>query len=147
MPGVRLPSRPGVAVFAIAALIAGLALVFELGSWDVENDEAIYTYAVERMIDTGDWMTAREIPTDFAFLEKPALKFWFQTGTLDEKADRNKNGIIDSIDDTIDLIRELEAKGYKRPDDIRYMEVVGGRHDTATWAAAMPHFLSWAFGR
>jgi 4-amino-4-deoxy-L-arabinose transferase-like glycosyltransferase len=76
VPGVRLPSRPGVAVFAIAALIAGLALVFELGSWDVENDEAIYTYAVERMIDTGDWMTAREIPTDFAFLEKPPLKFW-----------------------------------------------------------------------
>lgn len=76
MPGVRLPSRPGVAVFALAALIAGLALVFELGAWDVENDEAIYTYAVERMIDTGDWMTAREIPSDFPFLEKPPLKFW-----------------------------------------------------------------------
>ena len=28
------------------------------------------------MIDTGDWMTAREIPYDFAFLEKPPLKFW-----------------------------------------------------------------------
>ena len=28
------------------------------------------------MIDTGDWMTAREIPNDFAFLEKPPLKFW-----------------------------------------------------------------------
>jgi len=76
VPAVRLPGRPGVAVFAIAALIAGLALVFDLGSWDVENDEAIYTYAVERMIDTGDWMTAREIPNDFAFLEKPPLKFW-----------------------------------------------------------------------
>jgi 4-amino-4-deoxy-L-arabinose transferase-like glycosyltransferase len=76
VPGVRPPSRPGVAVFAIAALLAGLALMFELGSWDVENDEAIYTYAVERMIDTGDWMTAREIPSDFAFLEKPPLKFW-----------------------------------------------------------------------
>jgi hypothetical protein len=76
VPGARLPVRPGVAVFAIAAVIAGLALVFQLGSWDVENDEAIYTYAVERMIDTGDWMTAREIPYDFAFLEKPPLKFW-----------------------------------------------------------------------
>ena len=63
-------------MFAIAAVIAGLALAFELGSWDVENDEAIYTYAVERMIDTGDWLTAREIPNDFAFLEKPPLKFW-----------------------------------------------------------------------
>jgi len=76
VPGVRLPFRPGIRVFAIAAVIAGLALAFELGSWDVENDEAIYTYAAERMIDTGDWLTAREIPNDFAFLEKPPLKFW-----------------------------------------------------------------------
>jgi 4-amino-4-deoxy-L-arabinose transferase-like glycosyltransferase len=76
VPLSRLAFRPSVVVFAIAALIAGLALSFELGSWDVENDEAIYTYAVERMIDTGDWMTAREIPNDFAFLEKPPLKFW-----------------------------------------------------------------------
>jgi 4-amino-4-deoxy-L-arabinose transferase-like glycosyltransferase len=68
--------RPSVLVFVVAVLVAGCALAFELGSWDVENDEAIYTYAVERMIDTGDWMTAREIPNDFAFLEKPPLKFW-----------------------------------------------------------------------
>jgi enterochelin esterase family protein len=77
---------------------------------------------------------------------KPALKFWLQTGTNDETADRNKNGIIDSIDDTIDLIKELEAKGYQRPDDIRYVEIIGGSHNTATWAKAMPKFLLWAFG-
>ena len=46
---------------------------------------------------------------------KPDLKFWLQTGTKDETADRNKNGIIDSIDDTVDLIKELESKGYTRP--------------------------------
>jgi enterochelin esterase family protein len=78
---------------------------------------------------------------------KHALKIWLQTGTKDETADRNKNGIIDSIDDTIDLIKELENKGYKRPDDIKYLELVGGSHDTATWAKAMPKFLVWAFGR
>jgi len=78
---------------------------------------------------------------------KPELKFWFQTGTKDETADRNKNGIIDSIDDTIDLIRELENKGYTRPEDIAYIEVVGGKHDAATWAKAMPKFLVWAFGK
>ncbi|OCX50822.1 esterase [Mucilaginibacter sp. PPCGB 2223] len=78
---------------------------------------------------------------------KPALKFWLQTGTLDETADRNHNGIIDSIDDTIDLIKELEAKGYNRPADIQYLEVVGGRHDMPTWAKAMPKFLTWAFGK
>jgi enterochelin esterase-like enzyme len=78
---------------------------------------------------------------------KPNLKIWLQTGTKDETADRNKNGIIDSIDDTIDLIKELEKKGFKRPADIQYLEMVGGSHDTATWAKAMPKFLCWAFGR
>jgi enterochelin esterase family protein len=79
--------------------------------------------------------------------DRPELKFWLQTGTNDETADRNQNGIIDSIDDTIDLIKELETKGYKRPADIRYVEVVGGSHDAPTWAKAMPKFLSWAFGK
>ena len=78
---------------------------------------------------------------------KPELKFWLQTGTNDETADRNKNGIIDSIDDTIDLVKELEVKGYKRPADITYVEVVGGSHDAPTWAKAMPKFLCWAFGK
>jgi enterochelin esterase family protein len=77
---------------------------------------------------------------------KPAVKFWLQTGTKDEVADRNHNGIIDSIDDAIDLIAELEKKGYTRPEDIQYLEMVGGEHNTATWAKAMPKFLCWAFG-
>ncbi|PIE99665.1 MAG: esterase [Polaribacter sp.] len=74
------------------------------------------------------------------------LKFWFECGTLDEKADRNKNGIIDSIDDTKDLITELEKKGYNKPDDITYVEINEGRHDLATWASVFPDFLKWAFG-
>jgi enterochelin esterase-like enzyme len=78
---------------------------------------------------------------------KPGLKFWLQTGTNDETADRNMNGIIDSIDDTVDLIKELENKGYTRPGDIQYLEIVGGAHNPATWADAMPKFLVWAFGR
>jgi enterochelin esterase-like enzyme len=77
---------------------------------------------------------------------KPELKVWLQTGTKDETADRNKNGIIDAIDDAIDLIKELEVKGFKRPEDVQYLEMVGGSHDTATWAKAMPKFLNWAFG-
>lgn len=78
---------------------------------------------------------------------KPDLKFWLQTGTKDETADRNKNGIIDSIDDTIDIIIELEKKGYTRPGDIQYLEIVGGTHDTETWGKAMPKFLCWAFSK
>lgn len=77
---------------------------------------------------------------------RPDLKFWFQTGTKDEAMDRNGNFIIDSIDDTIDLIKTLESKGYSRPADIQYMEIVNGKHNTETWGNAMPKFLIWAFG-
>ncbi|MBC7418143.1 MAG: esterase family protein [Pedobacter sp.] len=76
---------------------------------------------------------------------KPNLKFWLMTGTEDETSDRNGNGIIDSIDDTIDVIKSLVKKGYKRPADIRYYEKVGGRHNPETWAVVMPAFLQWAF--
>jgi enterochelin esterase-like enzyme len=75
------------------------------------------------------------------------LKFFFECGTADEAEDRNHNGIIDSIDDTRDLIRELVQKGYKENEDIYYLEIPGGTHNPATWALAMPHFLKWAWGK
>jgi enterochelin esterase-like enzyme len=75
----------------------------------------------------------------------PHLQFWFQCGTADETADRNKNGIIDSIDDTLDVIRELEARGYQQPSSIRYVQVEGGKHDLPTWQEIFPDFLDWAF--
>lgn len=78
---------------------------------------------------------------------KPELKFWLMTGTDDETADRNQNFIIDSIDDTIDVVKELLYKGYRRPEDIFYYEMVGGKHDVPTWGLAFPKFLEWAFGK
>jgi len=79
--------------------------------------------------------------------KKDNLKFWLQTGTWDEESDRNKNGIIDSIDDTLDLISELTKKGYRPFHDIVYYEVEKGKHNLETWAEAMPVFLKWAFGK
>lgn len=76
---------------------------------------------------------------------KPKLKFWFQAGTQDEVSDRNKNGIVDSVDDTTDMIRILEEKGYSRPLDIQYLESIGGRNEAATWSGTLPKFLTWAF--
>lgn len=76
----------------------------------------------------------------------PGLKFFFECGTQDEAGDRNNNGIIDSIDDTLDHIHELLAKGYT-PQDVTYLELEGGRHDVSTWARAMPVFLKWGWGR
>jgi enterochelin esterase-like enzyme len=79
--------------------------------------------------------------------KKENLKFWLQTGALDEMGDRNKNGVIDSIDDTLDLIAELTKKGYRPFHDIQYVEMKEGRHNLETWAEAMPVFLKWAFGK
>ncbi len=75
----------------------------------------------------------------------PGLKFFFQCGNMDETKDRNQNGIIDSIDDTLDIIKELENKGYESGKDIYYMEMKDGRHDIITWARAMPEFLKWGW--
>ena len=77
----------------------------------------------------------------------PGLKFFFQCGNKDETKDRNGNGIIDSVDDTLDLIKELTMKGYEPLKDIEYIEMKEGRHDIATWAQAMPLFLEWGWGR
>ncbi|RYU94853.1 alpha/beta hydrolase [Emticicia agri] len=74
-------------------------------------------------------------------------EFWFECGTNDEKDDRNNNGIIDSIEDTLDLITELENLGYKKNVDIVYYEVKDGEHNPKTWSEAMPVFLKWLFGK
>jgi enterochelin esterase family protein len=75
----------------------------------------------------------------------PGLRFWFEAGTKDETDDRDHNGVIDSIQDTLELMDELRAKGYRAEADMTYLQVEGGEHNPATWAAALPHFLKWAF--
>ena len=75
----------------------------------------------------------------------PGLRFYFTTGSLDETADRNNNGIIDSIDDTLGLIKELKNKGYTDY-AISYINYEDGKHDIETWGKAMPRFLLWGWG-
>ena len=76
----------------------------------------------------------------------PWLKFFFEVGTQDETADRNNNGIIDAIDDTINLIADLKEKGYT-DSDIKYLELQDGKHNVPTWARAFPDFLKWGWGK
>jgi 4-amino-4-deoxy-L-arabinose transferase-like glycosyltransferase len=48
-----------------------------LGRWDLRNDEAIYSFAVDRILEIGDWLVPKSSPFEnAAFLEKPPLKFW-----------------------------------------------------------------------
>lgn len=75
----------------------------------------------------------------------PWLKFFFECGAADEGEDRNNNGIIDSIDDTLDLVSELKMKGYLN-EDIKYLEIADGKHDVPTWGRAFPDFLKWGWG-
>lgn len=76
----------------------------------------------------------------------PWLQFFIECGELDETADRNKNGIIDSIDDALDLIVALKAKGYTE-NHIQYLQVEEGKHDIETWEKIMPQFLQWGWGK
>ena len=75
----------------------------------------------------------------------PWLQFFIECGRLDEKADRNENGVIDSIDDALDLIVELKLKGFT-DEHIHYLELEEGKHDVSTWGIAFPDFLKWGWG-
>ena len=67
-------------------VLFGLPLFIELGVKELGNDEAIYSYAVDRMLEGEDWLTPRSIPQTVTpgdpatrageFFEKPPLKFW-----------------------------------------------------------------------
>ena len=73
------------------AWIAGLVIVIAafcvpmfsgLAQWEMRSDEATYSYAVDRILETGEWLTPRAIPDDNPFYEKPPLKFWLVAGAM-----------------------------------------------------------------
>ena len=62
---------------AVIAVAFALPLFVGLGSRDLENDEAIYSYAVDSVLERGDWLNPILSPFETTrFLEKPPLKFW-----------------------------------------------------------------------
>jgi 4-amino-4-deoxy-L-arabinose transferase-like glycosyltransferase len=72
---VREGLNPGWLFLVVLAFC--LPLFVGLGRTDLANDEAIYSYAVESILETGDWLSPRASPNeDIVFLEKPPLKFW-----------------------------------------------------------------------
>lgn len=78
--------------------------------------------------------------------KKPKLRYWFYAGGAEETSDRNKNGVIDVIDDTKDIIRLMEQRNISSPTEIYYKEVNTGQHDYPYWSNVLPDFLIWAFG-
>jgi 4-amino-4-deoxy-L-arabinose transferase-like glycosyltransferase len=83
---------------AAVGLVFGLPLFLGLGNLDMHNDEASYSYGVQRILETGNWATMRGTP-DQEFLEKPPLKFWLVAGAM-------KAGLIPESDIGM---REIDA--------------------------------------
>ena len=79
--------------------------------------------------------------------KRPHLKYWFYAGDNEETADRDKDGIIDVVDDTKDVIELIKKKNVSGPGDIIYTEVKEGKHDYDSWSAVFPQFLIWADGK
>lgn len=79
--------------------------------------------------------------------KRPHLLYWFYAGDAEEKSDRNKNGIIDVVDDTKDLIETLKTKSAVSPADITFIEEKEGKHGYDSWSNIFPQFLIWAIGK
>jgi 4-amino-4-deoxy-L-arabinose transferase-like glycosyltransferase len=73
-------SRPWL---ALVLVLFCLPLFIGLGRVDLETDEAIYSFAVDRILEIGDWLEPKSSPSETeVFLEKPPLKFWVVAAPL-----------------------------------------------------------------
>ncbi|HEX4852062.1 MAG TPA: alpha/beta hydrolase-fold protein, partial [Puia sp.] len=79
--------------------------------------------------------------------KRPKLQYWFYAGGSEEASDRDKDGIIDVIDDTKDIIALIQHKNICAPGDIVYKEIKEGKHDFPYWSNVFPEFLVWGFGK
>jgi enterochelin esterase-like enzyme len=141
-------TRPGAAIMGVS--LGGLS------AWDIawNHPERFAMVGVmsgsfwwraaddETRIDPGERIAHSQVKQAAA---PPLLRFWFQAGTRDEVSDQDGNGVIDAIQDTLELMDELRRAGVPAG-DMAYVEVDGGRHDFETWARVLPGFLVWAFG-
>jgi iron(III)-enterobactin esterase len=114
--------------------IFGLAGIFSGSLWWRSDNSSPSAQQVSRLVH-------RAVR---AAVSQPALRLWFEAGTRDESADRDGDGVIDAIQDTRELIAELEAKGFRPGVDLAYRQMENGEHHEATWARALPEFFRWA---
>ena len=115
--------------------VIGVIGVFSGSLWWRTNDE-----------DTHARQESRIVHRRVRDTEDPGcVRMWFEAGTHDEKEDRDNNGVIDAIQDTTELMDELELKGYRRGLDMIYVQVERGEQNQRTWGFILPYFLRWAF--
>ncbi len=73
------------------------------------------------------------------------FRCWLMAGTNDEKNDRNRSGIIDAVEDTLDLYELLNNKMRSPSNNLTLRIINGGYHHPSTWANQFPDFLYTAF--
>jgi 4-amino-4-deoxy-L-arabinose transferase-like glycosyltransferase len=79
---------------ALVVVFFCVPLFVNLREPDLRSDEAIHSWAVDRILDTGDWLTPGSLPDDSPFIEKPPLKFWLvATGIRSGLLPRNELGM------------------------------------------------------
>lgn len=78
---------------------------------------------------------------------KKSQPVWFYAGAQEENSDRDKDGIIDVIDDMQDLNNELINKGLLSKNETSTIIDPIGKHSTEYWSKHFPSFLIWAFGK
>ena len=76
--------------------------------------------------------------------KRARLQYWFYAGAMEEKGDRDKDGIIDVVDDTRDLIQLISNKNGNSAAIIKYTEDKTGQHDYPWWSRQLPAFLTGA---
>ena len=113
--------------------------VFSGSFWWRDKDAAAADYS-----DDKDRIMIRKIRSS---RKKPHLQYWFYVGGKEETGDRDKDGIIDAVDDTRDLVELIKSKNVCSPDDIVYTEDSIGVHDPISWSHHFAEFLIWAFGK
>lgn len=79
--------------------------------------------------------------------KKPKLQYWFYAGGKEENGDRDKDGVIDVIDDTQDLINLIIDKKVCSTTDITFKQDPNAEHNQQGWSHQLPDFLIWAFGK
>jgi len=114
-------------IFGTAGVFSG-ALWWRSHAFDAQHPDA--NRIIHQRVEKGD---------------KRQQRFWMMAGTADEVEDRNKNGIIDAIDDTLQLLEILKFKLPAPDKNLKYLEVEDGTHDPQTWSKVLPDFLNWTF--
>jgi predicted alpha/beta superfamily hydrolase len=89
------------------------------------------------------WWAERDIVTRVEGLNaKAPLRIWVDIGT-------NEDGSVaesqKTVDDTRALRDALIAEGWMLDDDLKYLEVPGGRHNELAWAERMDQILKYLY--